>query len=88
MNEDQNNKMIDFASQPYFNQDNQEFLEVSFLVAIPEQKQIEILIDLETDNQQNVLEIQKQSGIKQIPIHLYQNQKLINNWILTRDQLE
>ncbi|NLG06780.1 MAG: hypothetical protein GX559_03750, partial [Candidatus Pacebacteria bacterium] len=79
---------LEFTSQPYFNQSGQEFLEVSFLLAVPEQEQLEVVIDLENADIHQDLEIQKQSGIKQIPIFLYQDQELISNWTLTSDQLE
>ncbi len=79
---------LEFTSQPYFNQSGQEFLEVSFLLAVPEQEQLQVVIDLENASAHQDLEIQKQSGIKQIAIFLYQNQELISNWTLTSDQLE
>ena len=77
-----------FSTQPYFNQNNQEFLELSLLLVVPEQSQVSLIIELKaTINYQN-LEIQKQAGVKQIPIYIYQNQQLVDSWTLTRDQLE
>ncbi len=86
---DENGKAetIDFLSQAYF-QENQEFLEISFLLLITEQEQLDLVIDLENNSKQQDLEVQKQSGIKEIPIYFYQNQDLVDNWTLTRDRLE
>jgi len=81
-------KKVDFLSQPYFNQNNQEFLEISLLLIVAEQSQVNLVIDLEDNNQYSNLEIQKQSGVNEIPIYLYQNQELVNNWTLTRDRLK
>lgn len=88
INAKQEKNPVDFTSQPYFNPQGQEFLEVSFLLTVPEQNQIQVLVDLENTSDYQDLEIQKQSGIEQIPIYLYQNQELINNWTLTSDQLK
>jgi len=77
-----------FSTQPYFNQNNQEFLELSLLLVVPEQSQVSLIIELESDNNYQNLEIQKQAGVKQIPIYIYQNQQLVDSWTLTRDQLE
>lgn len=79
---------LEFSTLPYFNQNNQEFLELSLLLVVPEQSQVNLVIDLESEKNYQSLEIQKQSGIEQIPIYTYQNQELVDNWTLTRDQLE
>ena len=88
INSEKDIKNISFTSQSYLNPKGQEFLEISFLLEVPEQKQLQVLIDLVNNNSFKNLEIQKQAGIKQIPIYLYQNQKLIKNWTLLGDQLE
>jgi hypothetical protein len=81
-------EQLDFSTQAYFNRESQEFLELSFLTIVAEQKLLDIIIDLESDKSFQGLEIQKQSGVEKVPVYLYQNQDLVDNWTLTRDQLE
>jgi len=87
-NENGELKNLDFTTQPYFNQLDQEFLELSFLVSVPEQSYLKVLIDLEQNFTHNNFEIQKQSGIDDIPVCFYLDQELEENWTLTRDRLE
>lgn len=82
------NKTINFSEQPYFNKLGQEFIELSFLVNVAEQKQLKILIDLDQNFTHSVLEIQKQSGIDSIQTFLYLKGQLKENWIITRDKLK
>ncbi len=88
LNDNKELKSVEFSTQPHFNQLDQEFLELSFLVSVPEQNRLKVLIDIEQNFIHDHFEIQKQSGINQIPVYFYLDQKLEENWTLTRDRLE
>jgi hypothetical protein len=88
LNENKELKDIDFNTQPYFNQFDQEFLELSFLISVPEQSQLNILVDIDQNFVHDNFEIQKQSGIDEIPVYFYLDKKLEKSWTLTGDRLE
>ena len=85
---DSQGKKLDFSTQPFFDHQGEEFLELSFLINLPEQshQDIDVMINSEQIGQQ--LYIQKQSGIDQFTVKLINNDQEQKRWTISSDQLQ
>lgn len=88
LKEDQSWETLTWQTQTVFNHQGQEFLELATLFTIPEQSEAHYRILLNKPNKTLGLELQKQAGIKAIPITLHSSNTEKQSWTLSSDQLE